>query len=783
MSNPRSATTSALHVPQHNPDDYLWTMLTSHQVKSIDCSLFINASPRETKLPAAISPEAVCLLQNLSGSIYPIALRGKSQAGKSTTLNRLAQISNFPMTTPLLNVAKNFGATTTHGIWIMIIQFNNNDALLLFDTQGTDRGADEITHKLIAFTDHICTKVVDVFRMPTEGFSNEYINAHYCLAMGRESVKNLNPTSHKTIMWTNSLLPKQSPFDCEKSCNTPEAYHAEILECVAGERVVQAAKAKKYTEGTPIITTGQPPSEVLLSISELANNHPFIEKELMPAIQQILHNVQPVTYGAHEIKGGRDYVQYLSNIYSNIQTSVIDLPFCALPLVRSIGMNNLIKCKAWIENQIEQMLAERSNNLDWISCHLMHEMNAKKSQCIGNFEREMSDFPKDMWQEQVSDLTTFIEAILKRTVEKFKKSILEKFIAQNYEQFNQLCCLGFVVTQLKTALDSKMRDTIQLLEISAPLLHGNINDLDRAFVTQNLQVHIEKLCQIQRDIEQDWAVREAEFKQEIYSTDPGAGIDLVINKMVESHDAYCRQRFAQYNIHPRCFFDVYSKTQELKNDNQIQSIEVANKCRTKYISEFNQKIGVIFSANITVPEKYGKLLAAVETCLQQYYAELPWPLNDNTIGELHSTLQQQLENALNQLYTPAVQEQLKQDRIAQQQRLANQRFEENESLLWVHCVGCQRVFAGRTRGCPKVTCDRFKVDQGISTDHGCSLTFEWTKAQPANLSLLPSEFWFSKIEAGDRAGSARNMVNDAFTSVYNFFAPGSRILRRRRSSR
>jgi hypothetical protein len=364
MSNAASTITNALFVSKPTPADYLWTMLTTGQVKSIDCSLFINASPREAKLPTTINTEAASLLQKLKGRIYPIALRGKSQAGKSTTLNRLAQISNFPMTKQLLNVGKNFGSTTTFGVWVMIIQFNNDDALLLFDTQGTDRGADEITYKLIAFTDHICTKVVDVFRMPIEGFSNEYINTHYCLAMGRDSVENLKPTPHKTIMWTNSVLPKQSPFDYEKSCGTPDAYHAELLECVAGERTVQAAKAKKYTEGTPIITTSQPSQEILLQISELDNAHPFIQKELIPAIQHILLGVQPVTMGIHEIKGGPDYVQYLSNIYSNIQTSVIDLPFCALPMIRSIGMSTSNVCKTWMKNQIEQILAEKSNDLD-----------------------------------------------------------------------------------------------------------------------------------------------------------------------------------------------------------------------------------------------------------------------------------------------------------------------------------------------------------------------------------------------------------------------------------
>lgn len=185
---------------------------------------------------------------------------------------------------------------------------------------------------------------------------------------------------------------------------------------------------------------------------------------------------------------------------------------------------------------------------------------------------------------------------------------------------------------------------------------------------------------------------------------------------------------------------------------------------------------------IAVPEKYGKLLNGVEACVQQYYNALPWPLNKDTIGEVELVLQQQLERALNQLYTPAVQARLKQDRIAQQQQLANQKLAENESLVWVHCVACKRVFAGRTRGCVNVTCSRFKVDQGLATDHGCNLTFQWAKAQPANLSLLPSEFWFSNVEAGNRASSARILIADFLTTARDSLnAP--KALRKRRSSR
>ena len=782
MSYSPCITTSDQSMSSSTTVDYLWSMLTLDQVKSIDCSLFINATPRDTKLPSSINTEATSLLQKLTGRIYPIALRGKSQAGKSTTLNRLAQISNFPLTLPLLNVAKNFGSTTTHGIWIMIIQFKNNDALLLFDTQGTDRGADEITHKLIAFTDHVCTKVVDVFRMPIEGFSNEYINAHHCLAMGRESVENLKPTSDKMIMWTNSVLPKQSPFDSDKSCPTPEEYHAEVLRCVVGERAVQAAKAKNYTEGTPIITTSQPPHEILFRISELSNTDPFIQNELLPAIQKILRNVQPVTFGEHVIKGGCDYVEYLNNIYNDIQTSAIDLPFCARPLIRSIGMTIANDCKIWIEKQIEEMLVANSDNLHWISNRLIHEMNTKRSECIGKFEKQMAEFPKNLWQEQVNDLTTSIRALFTATVEKFKKPVLVKFIDDNCKEFNQLYCRGLRTDQPQTEFESKMRPVLQLVEIDVPLLNGNMNDLDRVFVRQSLEIHQEKLCQTQRNVEQDWSAREAKFKQEIYSTDSD-GIDVVIQDMLENHRIYCQQQFAAYDIHPPHFFDVEAKVKQLKIDNLIQSKEMAEKCRTECISELNKKIGVIFSMAITVPEKYGKLLTVVQACVEQYYNNLPWPLNKDTISEVELVLQQQLEQALNQLYSPAVQEQLKQDRMAQQQLLANQNFAENESLLWVFCVGCKRIFAGRTRGCVKVTCSRFRVDQGLPTDHGCDLTFQWSRAQPVNLSLLPSEFWFSNVEAGNRTSSARSLITNAFTTARDFLNSAPKVLRKRRSSR
>ncbi|CAF4069164.1 unnamed protein product, partial [Adineta steineri] len=255
-------------------ENYLLQLLTSQQVKSIDSSIFVATNPSETVLPLTIDLGAIELLKRITGHIYPIALRGKCQAGKSTTLNWIAKLANFP-NEKLLEVAEGFGGSTTEGIWLMIITFTNNDVLLLFDVQGTDRGADELTHKLIALTDHICTKVVDVFRMPIEGFSNEYINSLYCLAMGRDSVENLRPASDKAVLWTNCVLPKRSPMKSKSMCNTPEDYQMELLTSPVGERAVQGAKAKAYAEGTLIITTAKPSDEILFQISELENDHRF----------------------------------------------------------------------------------------------------------------------------------------------------------------------------------------------------------------------------------------------------------------------------------------------------------------------------------------------------------------------------------------------------------------------------------------------------------------------------------------------------------------------------
>lgn len=324
-------------------DEYLWTMLTTDQVESIRCKIFIAASPHEAELPKNINSEAMALLKQLNGRIFSIALRGKSQGGKSTMLNRLAMLSNKTLdSNNKLAVATKFGCSTTHGIWMCIITFKNKDALLLFDMQGTDRGADEITYKLIAFTDHICSKVVDVFRMPEEGFSNEYVNILYCLLMGRESVKNLSPTSDKAILWTNCELPMQSPNN-DSCCETPEAYQHAVLNGIVGERAIQAEQARKYANNTPILKTDKPPRAVLFKISELENTDPFIQNHMIPVMKQILKSVQPIKLGSHVINGGDSYVEYLNNIYNSIKKSCIDFPFCAKPMIVSIALALLKK--------------------------------------------------------------------------------------------------------------------------------------------------------------------------------------------------------------------------------------------------------------------------------------------------------------------------------------------------------------------------------------------------------------------------------------------------------
>ncbi|CAF0988070.1 unnamed protein product [Rotaria magnacalcarata] len=751
--------------------DYLLQMLKSGQVKNIDSSIFIDSNPSQTALPSTIDSRAINLLNNISGRIYPIALRGKCQAGKSTTLNRLAKISNFPLTKPL-EVAESFGGSTTEGIWLMIITFTNEDALLLFDVQGTDRGADEVTHKLIAFTDHICTKVVDVFRMPLEGFSNDYINALYCLAMARDSIKNLKAASDKSILWTNCVLPKRSPLNSTIFCNTPDEYQTELLKSSIGERALQGTKAKSYAEGTSIITTSKPSDEILFKISELENDHVFVQNEVIPIVNSILKNVQPVKIAAHVINDGRSFVQYLNNVYSNIRSSVIDLPFCALPMIRSIAMSALKEKKQFVTYQMDQEVSRNSNDMHRISNTLIPALRNIKNNCIVQFQQELSDLPREQWEDQLKDLDEFSNNKIRTIVDILKPNVLLHFLEQTYPKLNQLCGLGSKIDKLRTDLRTETTRILgQMQQIS--FLQGNTNSVDREYVERALQHHQVQLCYVQEVVEYDWQRRIKDFEKYIYSDDD-EGVGAVIDKMIREHEGFSQQKFSTFGITWKPFINIDTTRSELKQLNiklsQKTSLDRKNQC----ISEFNKQIGMLMASNRTVPEKYGKLKMELEICLRQYYDNLPWPLNDQTIGAVDDELQRIFYRVMQNLFTPAVKEQLKRDRMAQMEMMSKLNLDKNESLLWVYCVGCRRIFAGRTRGCVNVTCCQFKNKAGVKiVDHGCGFTFEWAKAQPVPINTLSSEIWFSSIETDQRTNSIKNLISDVKDNVRNISSAGA----------
>lgn len=756
----------------HTNTDYLLSLLTSNQVKNIDSSTFVATNPTQTELPLTIDPKAVELLKNISGRIYPVALRGKCQAGKSTTLNRIAKISNFPMER-LLEVAEGFGGSTTEGIWLMAIIFTNEDALLLFDVQGTDRGADELTHKLIALTDHICTKVVDVFRMPVEGFSNEYINSLYCLAMGRDSVRNLRPASDKAILWTNCALPKRSPLRARSKCNTPTEYQVELLSSSVGERAMQGAKAKTYAEGTPIITTSKPPDEILFEISELENDHIFIQTEIMPALKQILKNIQPVKINSHVIKGGNCFVEYLNNVYISIKASTLDLPFCALPMIRSIAMTALKDKKLSITNEMNQEVMNNSNDMYKISNILVPKLRNIGDRCITEFKQELSDLPTEQWKDQLAELEEFTKNEIRKIVDRFKSNVLQHFLQQEYPNLNQLFARGYQINQLQTYLQTGIAEIMRKMD-HLPFLQGNITTIDKECVGRALNNHKLQLCHAQENAESDWRHRLNNYEKQIYSTDSD-GIDRVIEEIIREHKDYSQQQFLRFNVEWKHFFNVETMKTELKRGNTQRSEKAVSKCRNKCVAEFNRKIGIIMSAVISVPEKYGKLKSEIETCLHTYYNALPWPLNDQTFGAVDNELQQIFNQVMQKLYTPAVKEQLKRDRIAQMESMSNSSLGDNESLLWVYCVQCQRIFAGRTKGCVNVTCCHFTTKQGTqNVDHGCGLEFQWAKAQPVPIANLPQDFWFSNIEVDQRAPHVKNVISAAVDGVRRMYGAVSR---------
>lgn len=737
--------------------NYLLQMLASGQVKRIDSSVFIGTSPSETTLPSRIDAGALRLLGEIQGRIYPIALRGKCQAGKSTTLNRVAKISNIPLEKPL-EEAKDFGGSTTEGIWLMIITFKNKDTLLLFDVQGTDRGGDEVTHKLIALTDHICTKVVDVFRMPLEGFSNDYINSLFCLAKARESIRNLMPTSDKSILWTSCVLPKRSPLNKKEFCKTTQEYQMALMKSAVGERKFQGEKVEAYAAATPIITTGKPPDEILFKISELQNDNEFIATQVMPALKKILENCQPFTFNSHIINDGKSFVQYLENVFNNIKESVIDLPFCALPMIRNIAITLLKEKKLSITRQIDQQVSSVSRTISQISETLIPKLRQLQSNCVAEFEQELANLQREHWQDQLIELNEFINNKIQKIIDQFKPQVLDHILKQEFSKLNSLCGLGSQLSTLEQGLQAEA-NSIQSRMEQTPFLRGNFNSVDKQCVGRALHNHKLQLCHVQEKVENDWQRRVEDFRKQIYSTDPD-GVDVVINQMIREHNEYAEREFSKFNVTWKHFFDVNTKKEELKKDNSERSKTVASKCKDDCIEEFNRKTGMIMGHYNNPSEMYGNLVKELEICLRNYYDKLPWPLNDKTVGEVDNELHKIFDRVIQNIFTPEVKQRLKRERIEQMELMSKLRLNENESLLWVYCVYCKRVFAGRTRGCVNVTCCHFNTIRGTkNSDHGCGQTFQWEKAQPVQMSSLPQEFWHAAIETDERNGSIESILS------------------------
>lgn len=754
--------------------DYLLNMLMTGKAKKIAISIFIAADPTKTILPPNIDPGAINLLKEIKGRIYPIALRGKCQAGKSTTLNRIAKLANIQIER-LLEVAEGFGGSTTEGVWLMIITFNNNDTLLLFDVQGTDRGADELTHKLIALTDHICTKVVDVFRMPLEGFSNEYINSLYCLAMARDTVENLRATSHKTILWTNCVLPKRSPLKPRTFCNTPDEYQTELLGSSIGERAVQGAKAKSYAEKTSIITTKKPSDDILYDICQLENNHPFVAHEIMPVLKNILDNVQPVTFASHVINDGPSFVTYLNNVYTNIKASVIDLPFCALPMIRSIAMSLLKETKLSVTCQINEEISNNSGDMQKISHIMIPKIKDVQHRSIAEFKLKLGDLPAEHWQDQLKDLILFIDNKIREIVDSFKPNVLKHFLELNRPSLNRLCELGSNISKLRIDLQRETVGIVQKME-SIPFLRGNISSLEKEFIERSLDQHQLNLCRAQEIAESDLQRRLTEFKQDIYSTEP-EGIEEVIKNMIRDHKGFSQQQFSSFNIKWKPFYNENTMIKDLREDNIRRSNDFVIICQNKCIAEFNRQVGLIMSSTQNVSQKYGLLKIELEKCLHQYYCKLPWPLNDQTIQKVNDELKIIFNRVMEQLFTPEVRAQLQDERVAQIQALSRLNFDQNESLLWVYCVGCKRIFAGRTRGCVNVTCAHFDMKNGTKNNsHGCGLQFEWANAQPVPIEKIPPQVCFSNISQDERTAHVNTLMSSITNGLHSMYSAGAKVL-------
>ncbi|CAF4590171.1 unnamed protein product [Rotaria socialis] len=315
--------------------------------------------------------------------------------------------------------------------------------------------------------------------------------------------------------------------------------------------------------------------------------------------------------------------------------------------------------------------------------------------------------------------------------------------------------------------------TTQNLELEISFLQENTTNVDREYVERALQQHHVQLCYVQEVVEYDWQRRIKDFEKYIYSDD-AEGVDAAIEKMISEHKVFSQQKFSTFGVTWKPFINSETTRSELKQVNiqlsQKTSLDRKNQC----ISEFNKQIGMLMASNRTVPEKYGKLKMELEICLRQYYDKLPWPLNDQTIGAVDDELQQIFYRVMQNLFTPEVKEQLKRDRMAQMEMMSKLNLGNNESFLWVYCVGCRRIFAGRTRGCVNVTCSQFNNKVGVRiVDHGCGITFEWAKAQPVPINTLSSDIWFSSIETDQRADFVKNLISDVTDDARNISSAGA----------
>ncbi|CAF1417785.1 unnamed protein product [Rotaria magnacalcarata] len=522
----------------------LFYLLESKEVQSIETTVFIEANPFAKDLPENIDANAETLLRKVRGRIFPIAVRGKSQAGKSTTLNHIAKITKIPLN-KMLPVAESFGSTTTCGIWLMIITFKNQDALLLFDVQGTDHGNDEMTYRLIAFTDHVCTKVVDVFRMPMTGFSNDYIDALYCLAVARDSVKNLLPTSNKVILWTDCKLPKKNPSG-SKVCNEPKEYHFEILENATNHRQLQTEKAKEYTERTVFLTTPKFSDDITSQIAKLENNDPLIKENLIPIIKTILSDAQPAKIGSCEIVGTDQYIDYLKRIYTCIRNSNIDLPFCQSELIRSIISSSVREQEQWINEQLDEIKQTYEKDLDWIGKYAKGYIDNTVQQCIDKLENKLECFDKTQWNDAVEKLKHSIQSCIKPLLSNFKVSFTDKFIENKYLEIHNLCTLGYQSDVLKLKLNEKLDEIFKKFK-EIPLFHDETDSAEERKVKEDLKKRIDELVSAQVYVENRWSRMEDQFQEKILAPEEYV-IEQAVETLFSTINYVLMQKFEKYKI-------------------------------------------------------------------------------------------------------------------------------------------------------------------------------------------------------------------------------------------